>query len=237
MSGKGCERRMIWFLGTLLSIVAAFLGLTWALPNALGMGDAHIKLAYGLILLTVLFSSVAIAAHTHHLHRLAKSGMAWLAVSLAVMVVYTYEQGFRALAEETFAFVDPAEPQTDAANGSVTIRASSDGHFLAVADVNGKRVRFLIDTGASEVVLTKADARRIGIDIDNLSFIMPVTTANGVMYVAPVRIKSIQLGPIKLNGINAQVAGDGLSSSLLGMSYLRRLTSYEFSRQELTLKE
>jgi aspartyl protease family protein len=228
---------MIWFLGTLLGVVAAFLGLTWALPGALGTGDAHIKLAYALILLTVLFSCIAITSHAHHFHRLLKTGLSWLAVLLAVGVVFTYEEGFRALAEETLAIVDPAHPQTDPADHTVTIRASSDGHFVAVANVDGVHVRFLIDTGASEVVLTKADAKRIGIEVRNLNYILPVSTANGVMYVAPVRLKSIQLGPIKVRGIDAQVAGDGLASSLLGMSYLRRLTSYEFSRQELTLKE
>jgi aspartyl protease family protein len=95
----------------------------------------------------------------------------------------------------------------------------------------------MVDTGASTVVLRTADAERAGIDVSNLAYTTPVNTANGVTYAAPVRLRSVAVGDIVLHDIEALVSKPGkLSESLLGMSFLRRLRSYEFSGDFLTLR-
>ena len=231
----GKKLGMIWFIAILVLVAAGILGLNLSYPGSLGTTDARVQLAYGLILLVVLFSSLAIASRTHHFENTLKSVLAWVAIIMALVTLYTYRDGFQALADNIVATLDPAEPQIE--KGVVTIRENSDGHFIANAEVEGVRVRFLVDTGASEVVLSRADAKRIGIDIDELSYTMPVSTANGTMMVAPIRLRMIKVGDIEIKWINAEVAGDGLDGSLLGMSYLRRLSSYEFSRRRLILKE
>jgi aspartyl protease family protein len=87
------------------------------------------------------------------------------------------------------------------------------------------------------VVLKPADAERAGVDTKNLSYTVAVSTANGTTYAAPVRLKSVSVGPLELRDVEALVAQPGnLSDNLLGMSFLRRLRSYEFSGDFLTLR-
>ncbi len=120
---------------------------------------------------------------------------------------------------------------------SVRLRRRSNGHFAARGEVNGTALTMLVDTGASTVVLKPADAEKAGIDISNLSYTVAVDTANGSTYAAPVRLKAITIGPIEVRDVEALVAKPGtLKESLLGISFLKRLRSYEFSGEYLTLR-
>jgi aspartyl protease family protein len=95
----------------------------------------------------------------------------------------------------------------------------------------------LVDTGATTVVLKPADAQAAGIDLRSLSFSVPVQTANGTTYAAPVRLRGVAVGAIVIPQVEALVAKPGtLKESLLGISFLRRLRSYEFSGDFLTLR-
>ncbi len=95
----------------------------------------------------------------------------------------------------------------------------------------------MLDTGASTVVLKPADAVKAGIDVNNLSYSMAVRTANGTTYAAPVRLDKISIGPIVVQDVEALVAKPGnLNESLLGMSFLRRLRSFDFSGEYVTLR-
>ena len=120
---------------------------------------------------------------------------------------------------------------------SVRIRKRSDGHFVVKTQVNGVQLSMLVDTGASTVVLKPADAQKLGIDPDRLRYSVPVQTANGTTYAAHVRLRSLTLGSISLTDVEALVAKPGaLKENLLGMSFLSRLRSYEFSGDFLTLR-
>ena len=111
------------------------------------------------------------------------------------------------------------------------------GDFVARGAANGISLSLLIDTGASTVVLKTADAARVGIDTNALSFTTPVSTANGTTFAAPVRLKSVSVGPLEIRDVEALVAQPGaLNENLLGMSFLKRLRSYEFSGDFLTLR-
>lgn len=95
----------------------------------------------------------------------------------------------------------------------------------------------LVDTGASSIVLKASDARAAGINVSQLKFRVPVRTANGVAYAAATQISSIAVGSITMHNMNIMVAKPGvLSESLLGMNFLTRLRSYEFSGDFLTLR-
>lgn len=120
---------------------------------------------------------------------------------------------------------------------AVRLRKQPNGHFAVRASVNGSAMSLLVDTGASTVVLRTRDAERIGIDTSRLSFSTPVSTANGTTYAAPIRLKSISVGPIEMRDVEALVAKPGaLNENLLGMTFLKRLRSYEFSGDFLTLR-
>jgi len=120
-------------------------------------------------------------------------------------------------------------------NGAVELRAASDGHFYVDTMVNGQPVTFLIDTGASNIVLSPADARKVGFDPANLSFTDQASTANGTVGIAPVRLTSLVLGPYEDLDLSASVNAGETDQSLLGMSYLRRY-QLTFSGNTLSLK-
>jgi aspartyl protease family protein len=129
----------------------------------------------------------------------------------------------------------PSEPQVGD-KGEVIVNRRLNGEFAIAAKVNGERVTFLFDTGASVVVLTTADARLAGVDTAAVSFDVPVTTANGSALAAEIRLDSIEVGPIVMRNVRALVARpSALEQSLLGMSFLERLKSYTVERGRLIL--
>jgi aspartyl protease family protein len=124
------------------------------------------------------------------------------------------------------------------AQASVRIRRREEGDFLANAEVNGEAMAMLIDSGAATVVLRQSDAEKAGIDIRALAFDTPLKTANGTGYLAAVRLKSVRIGPLAIDDVEALVAKPGtLNESLLGQSFLRRLTSYEVAGDFVTLRQ
>lgn len=226
---------MLWVLGALLAVVGGVLGLSLLYPGALSSQDSQIQLAYGLALVTVLVGSLLLTPRLR-VKETAKAALTWAAIFLALMTIYRYQDGFKKLGQEMLYTVDASVPETKA-GGVERLRASMGGHFLATAEVNGKRVRFLVDTGATTVALTRGDAQRAGIKVDELDYITQVQTANGITTMAPVRLRSIRIGSIEVHNVQAAVAQGGLEGSLLGMSFLRRLSSFEFKPNELVLKQ
>ncbi len=124
-----------------------------------------------------------------------------------------------------------ASPSTPA-----QVTKAADGHYWANADVNGSAVRFLVDTGATAVALTATDAQRLGLDLSKLEYAVPVTTADGKTMAAQVKLRSVTIAGARVENVDALVLQSGLETSLLGMSYLGRLSSFEATRTALILK-
>lgn len=124
-----------------------------------------------------------------------------------------------------------------AAAGRLAIPKAADGHFWAEARVNGAPVRVLVDTGATAVALTPADAARLGFKPQDLKYAYQVTTAAGGTRAAAVKLASVSVGGARLAEVDALVVEKGLDTSLLGMSYLGRLTRFTATRQALTLEQ
>jgi aspartyl protease family protein len=123
------------------------------------------------------------------------------------------------------------------APASVRIRKMDDG-FVAHAEVNGQSFDMLVDSGAATVVLRQSDAEKAGIDIRHLTFDTPLKTANGASYLAAVRLKSVRVGQVTMDDVEALVAKPGtLNENLLGMSFLRRLASYQVAGDFITLRQ
>jgi aspartyl protease family protein len=122
---------------------------------------------------------------------------------------------------------------TDA--GRVEVPQARDGHFYLTLLVNGTPVEFMVDTGASQVVLTDADARRIGLDTADLAFVGRAMTANGEVQTAPVRLASVELGPVVDRDLRAFVNRGEMDKSLLGMSWLQRWQRIEITGGALVL--
>jgi aspartyl protease family protein len=119
-----------------------------------------------------------------------------------------------------------------------SINRSWDGHFRAIAQVNGRDVGLMVDTGASLVLLRHDDALRIGIPLDELDYSTPLTTANGKSYVAKFYIADLTIGDVTLHNVRAAVAQEGaLHSSLLGMSFLEKLDETVIQKDRMILRE
>lgn len=122
------------------------------------------------------------------------------------------------------------------ASGDVIIPVRPDGHFETLLEINGQMIPFMIDTGASEMVLTKRDAEKLGFDLSKLVFMGAAQTANGIVTSAPVRLETVRLGPFHDTNVRATVNGGELFSSLLGMTYLRRFGSIEITPEAMILR-
>ncbi|MEM9239831.1 MAG: TIGR02281 family clan AA aspartic protease [Pseudomonadota bacterium] len=119
--------------------------------------------------------------------------------------------------------------------GQIELPLSADGHYYLTADVNGAFIDFVVDTGATDIVLSEADARRAGFTPSELDYIGRAQTANGEVRIAPVRIDRFAVGGIEDVGVRAVVNEGDLDGSLLGMSYLQRFNSVEISGGRLIL--
>jgi aspartyl protease family protein len=119
--------------------------------------------------------------------------------------------------------------------GAAQLTKDNDGHFWAQANVDGKAVRFLVDTGATAVSLSMADAQRLGIDTSKLTYDYSVITADGRTRAASVKLTSVAIAGVKVHDVDALVIEKGLENSLLGMSYLGRLSRFEATPTSLIL--
>lgn len=121
------------------------------------------------------------------------------------------------------------------ADGQISVPRAADGHYYIMLEVNGAPVRFVVDTGASEMVLTHEDARRAGLNLDDLAYVGRAQTANGEVSIAPVWLDRVALGPVVDTNVSASVNAGDMGQSLLGMSYLQRFERVEISGGELVL--
>ncbi len=129
----------------------------------------------------------------------------------------------------------PFQTQAELQDGRIELTMQRDGHYYLTALVNGVPIEFVVDTGASHVVLTEEDAKRLGFKADDLRFVGSATTANGIVQTAPVRLETVELGPILDRNVRAVVNGGPMRDSLLGMSYLSRFEKIEITRGRLIL--
>lgn len=119
--------------------------------------------------------------------------------------------------------------------GDFAIQRSPDGHFYADGQVNGVAVRFLVDSGATAVALTAEDAARIGKHVGPGDMTIKVQTANGEVGVAPVTLDNVAVGSVTVSQVDGVIAGDGLSISLLGQSFLARINKVSIENDRLVL--
>jgi len=160
----------------------------------------------------------------------------WLGIGLVVLLGYSYRSELGAVAQRLSGELNPSAGQ--AIDGQqMRFTAGADGQFRVEATVGSTPMTFLVDTGASEVMLSPADARRLGYEPSTLAYTRIYQTANGTVRGAPVTIPEISIGPIRLTNVEASVNEHDADGSLLGMSFLGRLSGYQVSGNTLTLHQ
>jgi aspartyl protease family protein len=167
--------------------------------------------------------------------RLAYLVLLLLAVSGWIMVEYRGRMGvaMRTAAAWGLIFVGVAAgyglwtdiqtriaPMQAVVAGAVEMPRAEDGHYYATLTINGKDVQFLADTGATNMVLSRADAERVGVDMEGLRFIGEAMTANGMVRTARVKLPQVDFGPFADRDVVAYVTDGDMDGSLLGMDYL-----------------
>lgn len=221
------KKSMRPFIITIVVVVLFTLGVSWALNGGVPQGQGA-SLIYDFLLLAMI--SAGLIGHVMSNPGEALRNVAgWVLIFGILALGYSVWNGGGRLASEL-------NPSTGSATAqAITFRADLSGHYLVSAKVNGIEIDFMIDTGATQVVLNLSDAKKIGFVVDQLSFALPASTANGIVYSAPVRLNSIEVGPIRLENVDGVVNQGELDISLLGMSFLNQLSGYEVRGGLLTL--
>lgn len=166
-----------------------------------------------------------------------RSILIWLAIGIVLVAGYAYRDDAQRVGAGLVGALRPGTAVVGP-GGDVTITRRADGDFAVLAEVNGVRAqRFAFDTGASSVVLTAENAAALGIRPAESDFTQRVSTANGSVLTAPIRLDSISVGPITERNVDALVSRPGiLTTNLLGQSFLQRLPSYEVRGDRLILR-
>lgn len=188
-------------------------------------GDDLGRLAY-LALLLLAVGGYFVAQARRNLGRTAQQAAIWVFIFIGVIVAYGLWGDLRRTA---------LPEQTRVVGDGIEVAASDDGHYYLTAEVNGARVLFVVDTGASQIVLTARDAERAGLDPAGLGYFGSAQTANGMVRTAPVRLERFTLGPFEDRNLPAVVNAGDLDTSLLGMSYLGRFRTLAISGDRLHL--
>jgi aspartyl protease family protein len=188
-----------------------------------GQGRLFYLLALGMALLVMAF-----ARYRGRLGQGLQHAAIWALIFAGVVIAYGFSDTLRGE-------LVPASAQR-LGDSAVALRRFADGHFRAELEVNGRSVPFLIDTGATAMVLSRRDAERVGLDLDRLSFTSPAMTANGAIYSARVTLDRVELGPFVDEDVPAMVNGGELDLSLLGMRYLDRFARVSIEGDRLILE-
>ena len=231
-----------WVALVLLLVAGAALLMRGETDTIAGIDASDAAIAMAGLATIIFVGSTLIGGYRGRPGQAIRDTVTWALLGLFLVGGYSYREEIFALGHRIVGELAPpssivrADSQQEGER-AVRIRRRPDGHFLARTTINGTSLTMLVDTGASTVVLRPADAQTLGIDVAKLRFTVPVQTANGTTYAAKVRLKRVSVGPIGFNEIEALVAKPGtLKDSLLGMSFLNRLRSYEFSGEFLTLR-
>lgn len=223
-------------------LLSAIVALGGALLFLLFTGSSLEAMQGPPIAITVIGALILLYLLSHHSNE-RRSGRVPAIIALGVIAVIgaiTTRVDPAPLIKNFFAAAqldNDMDAPSSAAPASVRIRKTADG-FIANSEVNGESFEMLVDSGAATVVLRQSDAEKAGVDVSHLTFDTPLKTANGTSYLAPIRLKSVRIGQLTVDDVEALVAKPGtLNENLLGMSFLRRLTSYQVAGDFITLRQ
>jgi aspartyl protease family protein len=187
------------------------------------------------IMALALAGIIAIAIYRYPFSHLLRSAALWVSIVLALALGYAYRAELRTVADRVLAEFVPGRATTK--GRTVQIARAANGNFTVMGQINGARTAMVLDTGASAVVLTHEAARAAGLPIEVLKYSVNVETANGMARAAPVTLERVSVGGLTERSVPALVASPGaLRTSLLGMSFLNRLESWEVRGDRLLLR-
>ncbi|SRR5258708_4102859 len=226
-------RMGVWL--AMLAIIGAIVMLLFkAFPGAIQSADDWSRVAYAAGLVALVSTGLLRARRIDWGER-ARHIAGWIGIVAVLAVGFAYRDELAAVGQRVRSEFSSSYPVATAPH-EVVVSQDENGSFFVMGKVNGQLVRFLVDTGSSETVLSPADAARLGIDTSALSFDRAAETANGVGYGAQFKADSLAVGPIVLSNVPMVINQAPMSSSLLGLTFLGRLESYQVRGHRLYLK-
>jgi len=219
------RRLFPWFLLVgALALIVLVVRHNEGMPGALSSNDmASLIYKIGLI---VLIGGAVLAIFRQNLSQALASAMFWVAIALVLVLGYTYRFELYDIADRVLVELVPGRTLTR--GRMVEVARASSGDFKVTTEVNGARVPMVLDTGASAVVLTHDAAKAAGLPLEFVKYTVNVETANGHALAASVTLDRVGVGGIVERSVPALIAQPGqLKTSLLGMSFLNRLQSWE----------
>lgn len=189
-------------------------------------GETLARVGY-LALILVALGGWALVEFRQRMGQALRMALAWGLIFVGVMAGYGLWKDIRR---------DVMPIQEVAQDGAVEVPRSADGHYYLTLMIDSQAVPFMVDTGASGMVLAARDAERVGVDLASLEFRGEAYTANGVVRTARVTLDEVVLGPFRNRGFGAFVTEGELEQSLLGMDYLGQFRM-EFDGGKLVLRQ
>jgi aspartyl protease family protein len=229
------RQRLLWLLltGLLIAVLVLIARHGEGTVGPLSSEDFG-SLAYKIALLAFLAAGAVIMFRGRFTQALT-AALLWVAAGLVLLIGYTYRFELRDVADRVLAELVPGHVISH--GRSVEIARTSAGDFAISAQINGARIAMVLDTGASSVVLSRDDAKAAGLPLEVLNYTVSIDTANGRTHAAPVTLDRLAIGGLVERSVEALVAQPGqLRTSLLGMSFLNRLQSWEVSGDRLLLR-
>ena len=185
------------------------------------------RLIYLSVLVVAILGSVLISRRGAYGKMFRQAGV-WLLIFMGLVAIVASWQDIRQSGQTT--------SFQQSQDGAIIIPKEIDGHFHLTLTINDRPIEFLVDTGASDIVLTRKDAARVGFDPNRLDYWGMANTANGTVRLATIRLETVRLGEFIDKNIRASVNKAPMEKSLLGMRYLSKFSAIEISNDQMILK-
>ena len=192
------------------------------------------SLIWGVVCLVLLMSSLA--ARRLPLGYVAKAAFAWIAIFAVLFAIFSFRFEFKAVWERVKADISGTAGQS-VSGEDITIRRQDDGHYWLQVDVNGKPVRFMIDSGATTTAVNANTARETGIEVDANGYPVFLNTANGSVAAQRGIIQSLKIGTHEIGQHNVVVSESFGDTNVLGMNFLDSMQSWKVEGNVMTLKQ
>ena len=192
------------------------------------------SLIWGVVCILLLLSSLA--ARRLPLGYVAKAAFAWIAIFAALFAIFSFRFEFKAVWERVKADISGTAGQS-VSGEDITIRRQDDGHYWLQVDVNGKPVRFMIDSGATTTAVNASTARETGIEVDTDGYPVFLNTANGSVAAQRGIIQSLKIGTHEIGQHNVVVSESFGDTNVLGMNFLDSMQSWKVEANVMTLKQ
>ena len=192
------------------------------------------SLIWGVVCILLLLSSLA--ARRLPLGYVAKAAFAWIAIFAALFAIFSFRFEFKAVWERVKADISGTAGQS-VSGEDITIRRPDDGHYWLQLDVNGKPVRFMIDSGATTTAVNANTARETGIEVGANGYPVFLNTANGSVAAQRGIIQSLKIGTHEIGQHNVVVSESFGDTNVLGMNFLDSMQSWKVEGNVMTLKQ